>query len=56
MDYSRLFSWNPGYRVTAQTVMLHPSCTEDKPDNRIGVSILQKDQVAGWPDNPHKHG
>ncbi len=52
MNYSRLFDWNPAYKTVRHDVMLHPGCTEDKPDNNVGVTILRKQVTSGWQDNP----
>ncbi len=54
MDYSLLFSWNPAYRVIKDHVQPHPGKTDNTPDNRVGVVLLQKNLAAGWPDNPYK--
>lgn len=53
MDHARMFSWNPSYRIVHQAVMTHPGSAEDTPDNRTGITVLQKDTIAGWPDNPY---
>jgi ubiquinone/menaquinone biosynthesis C-methylase UbiE len=53
-DYGLMFSWNPAYRVVAQTLQLQPGVSEDKPDNYTAVTILCKDLSAGWPDNPNR--
>lgn len=53
MNYADLFTWNPAYKIIDEIVQPHPGA-EDKPDNQIGVHLLQKNLKAAYPDNPYK--
>lgn len=53
MDYSRLFTGNPAYRLVYQSIAPHPG-SADELDNRTGLQILQKNTGEAWPDNPYK--
>ena len=53
MDYSRLFSWNPAYRLVSHTLIPHPGSTAMGPDHCVGVSLLHKNIDQGWPPNPY---
>jgi ubiquinone/menaquinone biosynthesis C-methylase UbiE len=49
MDYSKLFSWNPAYRMTKEHKQPHPGYEhEDTSDNRVAVHLLRKQMHNGW--------
>jgi ubiquinone/menaquinone biosynthesis C-methylase UbiE len=48
MDYSKLWSWNPAYKLDTHSVMSHDGGPLENPDDAIAVSILQKDSGQVW--------
>lgn len=54
MDYARMFTWNPAYRIVYQEVGAHPDSDPADPDNIIAISILQRKVEGAFQDNPHK--
>jgi ubiquinone/menaquinone biosynthesis C-methylase UbiE len=52
MDYSRMFTWNPAYRLYSNRVMDHNGSGFGDPDNNISVTILKKDIKNSFPFNP----
>lgn len=50
MDYSRLFSWSPAYKMVKCSIGTHPGSDSSNPDNDVGVFVLKKSLLAGWPD------
>lgn len=55
MDYARMFSWNPVYRLVYQEITAHPDRPGSlEPDDLIGVSILQRRVGGAFPPNPYR--
>jgi ubiquinone/menaquinone biosynthesis C-methylase UbiE len=52
MDHSRMFSWNPAYQVICQYVFPDPGTTSMDPDNRVGITVMQKNLAEGWGNKP----
>lgn len=50
MDYSRMFKWNPAYTEIFRVISSHQGYIQrDVPDERIGVTILHKNDVYAYP-------
>jgi ubiquinone/menaquinone biosynthesis C-methylase UbiE len=50
MDYSRMFTWNPSYTEICRILSSHSGYIQrDIPDERIGVTILHKNNVYTYP-------
>ncbi|NBO17914.1 MAG: class I SAM-dependent methyltransferase [Proteobacteria bacterium] len=54
MDYARLFTANPAYTQVVQVLMGTNGEEHPDMDNRLGITILKKDSVAAFPDNPFR--
>jgi hypothetical protein len=54
MDYSKMFLWNPEYRLLYRHLMDHSFKQFDimNPDNCIAVNILMKSSKAAFVNNP----
>jgi SAM-dependent methyltransferase len=52
MDNGLLFSWSPAYQIVKEKMMPHSDRKDESIDNRIGVSVFQKNLDDGWPDGP----
>lgn len=50
MDYSRLFTWSPAYKVEREIIEAHHGMSADNPDNLIGVFAMRKNTANGWPE------
>jgi len=53
MDYSKMFLWNPVYRLQSHMVTDHDKKTGLDPNDRIGVTLLVKDSSDSYIDNPY---
>ncbi len=53
MDYARMFTWNPVYRILHQEIGAHPDSDPTDPDNVIAVSILQRRVEGAFQGNPY---
>jgi len=49
MDYSKMFTWNPAYTEICRIISGHSGGGRDIPDERIGVTILHKNNVYTYP-------
>lgn len=49
MDYSRLFTGNPAYRLIEQRIFGTVSSTPIDDDDRVVVNIIKKDLAGAWP-------
>lgn len=50
MDYSKMFTWNPSYTEICRVLSSHSGYIHrDIPDERIGVTILNKNNVYAYP-------
>lgn len=55
MDYAGLFAWNPLYSVVHKQLVSHGGAViPDSMDERIGITVLRKNSVEAYPDNPFK--
>lgn len=53
MDYAKMFTWNPFYSCIFHQAFAHGyECGFDNLDDRIAVTVLQKNVCQGYPDNP----
>jgi len=55
MDYSKMFLWNPAYHQIHNEVTTHAGADQRcLPDERIAVTILEKNQKLAYILDPHK--
>jgi len=55
MDYSKLFTCNPAYTLISQTVFTHNGFKDrNLPDERLAITILQKNIINAYPEEPFK--
>ncbi len=55
MDYAKLFSWNPVYSVVHHELVSHGGAViPESMDERIGITVLRKNSVEAYPDNPFR--
>ena len=55
MDYSKMFSWNPAYFEIHNEVTTHAGAHQRSlPDERIAVTILEKNEESAYILDPHK--
>lgn len=54
MDYARLFDWHPAYARVHHRFVHHDGAGEIPMDARIGITVLQKNTRAAFPDNPYR--
>jgi ubiquinone/menaquinone biosynthesis C-methylase UbiE len=55
MDYSKMFSWNPAYFEIYNEVTTHAGPDQRSlPDERIAVTILEKNEESAYILDPHK--
>ena len=54
MDYSALFTANPAYSRVTESLYGANGEVEPEMDNRLGITILKKDVVAAYPENPFR--
>jgi len=53
MNYGKMFLWNPAYFEVANVIYSHSGyALRDVPDERIGVSILRKNEGGAYPESP----
>jgi ubiquinone/menaquinone biosynthesis C-methylase UbiE len=53
MDYSAMFFWNPEYSVIYKRIFSHNKESNlPKPDDRVGVTILQKNREWSYSAKP----
>lgn len=53
MDYSRMFLWNPNYYEIYKKVFTHDkNLSLEIPNERINISILKKNEIYAYPNNP----
>lgn len=52
MKYADLFTWNPDYFVMYHQTFAHPMEKIDLPDERVSVTMLQKDVRRAYPNSP----
>jgi ubiquinone/menaquinone biosynthesis C-methylase UbiE len=48
MDFTKLFTWHPGYRLLSQQILAHPGGTLDNPNDITAVSVLLKSGTEGF--------
>jgi ubiquinone/menaquinone biosynthesis C-methylase UbiE len=56
MDYGQMFLWNPAYRLATQSVFHIGRAASAPPDERLAVTVLQKDMQHAFPDSPYATG
>ena len=49
MQWEKLWLGNPCYRLVDQTFMRHDPKEDDSPDNRVAITLLQKDMEGAFP-------
>lgn len=55
MNYSKMFSWNPAYNEIFSTIFSHAGFSKrDIPDEKVGLTILNKNEAAAYPIEPYK--
>jgi ubiquinone/menaquinone biosynthesis C-methylase UbiE len=50
MDHAQMFAWNPAYQRVVQRTFTHPGGDARNPDDRLAVTVLQRDLARGWPE------
>ena len=54
MDYSKMFSWNPGYQEIHNVVFTHGGfVNKNIPDEKLAMTILSKDSKYAYPIEPY---
>lgn len=54
MDYEKMFTWSPTYRVVEKKIFDHSGTTPNcNPDEAVSVVILQKTSESAYIDNPY---
>jgi len=53
MQYEKMFSWNPYYRVMEHRLTDHFAGAGDDPLDRLALTVLVKDSVDAYIDNPY---
>jgi len=53
MDYARMFTWHPSYRVH-EVSRAEAGAQPAAPDDRIAVTVLRKLRREAFPDNPYR--
>jgi SAM-dependent methyltransferase len=54
MDYSRLLLSHPHYSLRERRTLIHREGGEALPDNRLAVSLLEKNAQLAWPLSPFR--
>ncbi len=53
IDWSRMFLWNPAYRLLSRTYFEHAKRNAFSPNESAAVDILRKDAALAFPANPY---
>lgn len=53
MQYDKMFSWNPAYRVAEHRLTDHDGGVGDDPVDRLALTVLVKDSKGAYLDNPY---
>ncbi|MBX7201602.1 MAG: methyltransferase domain-containing protein [Bacteroidia bacterium] len=57
MNYSKMFSWNPSYNVIFNKIFSHSGFSKMHiPDEKVGITILNKNEEFAYPLEPYKRG
>jgi len=57
MEWSRMFSWNPAYRLISRRHLEDKKTTFSfSPDDQICIDVLRKDRAIAFPRNPYGNG
>ncbi len=56
MEWSRMFTWNPAYRLISRRYLEATAVLSFAPDEQVCIDVLRKDRGVAFPSNPYRSG